>query len=256
MVKIKSKSEIEKMKVAGRYTYETLKVVGDAVRPGVTTRQLDKIAEHFIHSKGCTGSFKGYDDFPGTICASVNNVIIHGFPNDVPLKEGDVLSVDVGACYEGYHGDACRTFIVGGKTDEKTEKLVRVTRESFYKALEFAKEGYRISDISRAVQTHVEANGFSVLREFCGHGVGTELHEDPEVPNYVSRSRGIRLRAGMVIAIEPMVLAGKKETYIGDDDWAVITSDGENSAHYENTVLITKGAPVLLTLPEDCSDVG
>ncbi len=256
MVKIKSKSEIDKMRVAGRYTYETLKAVCEAVRPGVTTRQLDKVAEHYIHSKGCTGSFKGYGGFPGTICASVNDTVIHGFPDDVPLKEGDVVSVDVGACFEGYHGDACRTFIVGGRSDEKTEKLVRVTRESFYKALKFARSGYRISDISKAVQDHVEANGFSVLRNYCGHGVGSDLHEDPEVPNYVTRSRGIRLRPGMVIAIEPMVCGGKKDIYVDDNEWAVITCDGEKSAHYENTVLITSGDPVLLTLPDGCLDIG
>ena len=255
MVKIKSRSEIEKMKVAGRYTYETLKAVSEAVRPGVTTKQLDKIAEHYIHSKGCTGSFKGYGGFPGTICASVNETVIHGFPDDVPLKEGDVVSVDVGACYRGYHGDACRTFKVG-KVDEKTEKLVRVTRESFYEALKFARDGYRISDISRAVQNYVEANGFSVLRNYCGHGVGSELHEDPEVPNYVTRSRGIRLRPGMVIAIEPMVCCGKKDIYVADDEWAVITQDGEKSAHYENTVLITTGDPVLLTFPAGCDEIG
>lgn len=242
------------MRIAGRYTYETLKKVGEAVRPGVTTAQLDKIAEHFIHSKGCTGSFKGYGGFPGTVCASVNDTIIHGFPDDVPLKEGDVVSIDVGACYRGYHGDACRTFKVG-KVDANTEKLVRVTRESFFEALKFARDGYRISDISRAVQNYVESNGFSVLRNYCGHGVGAELHEDPEVPNYVTGSRGIRLRPGMVIAIEPMVCAGRKDVYVDDNEWAVITEDGENTAHYENTVLITTGDPVLLTLPEGCEEI-
>ena len=243
------------MKAAGRYTYETLKAVGEAVRPGVTTRQLDKIAEHYIHSKGCTGSFKGYDGFPGTICASVNDTVIHGFPDDVPLKEGDIVSVDVGACYQGYHGDACRTFKVG-KVDEETERLVRVTRESFFEALKFARDGYRVSDISRAVQNCVEAAGFSVLRNYCGHGVGSDLHEDPEVPNYLTRSRGIRLRAGMVIAIEPMVCGGKNDIYVADNEWAVITRDGAKSAHYENTVLITSGDPVLLTFPDGCDEVG
>lgn len=255
MVKIKSRSEIEKMKAAGRYTYETLKAVGEAVRPGVTTRQLDKIAEHYIHSKGCTGSFKGYDGFPGTICASVNDTVIHGFPDDVPLEEGDIVSVDVGACYQGYHGDACRTFKVG-KVDEETERLVRVTRESFFEALKFARDGYRVSDISRAVQNCVEATGFSVLRNYCGHGVGSDLHEDPEVPNYLTRSRGIRLRPGMVIAIEPMVCGGKNDIYVADNEWAVITRDGAKSAHYENTVLITSGDPVLLTFPDGCDEVG
>ncbi len=255
MVIIKSKSEIEKMKVAGRYTYGALKKVSEAVRPGVTTKQLDKIAENYIRSKGCTGSFKGYGGFPGTVCASVNDTVIHGFPNDVPLKEGDIVSIDVGACYRGYHGDACRTFKVG-RVDEKAEKLINVTRQSFFEALKFARDGFRISDISKAVQDYVELNGFSILRDYCGHGVGADVHEDPEVPNYVTRSRGIRLRPGMVIAIEPMVCGGKKDVFLDDNEWAVITQDGEKSAHYENTVLITSGDPVLLTLPNDCDDVG
>lgn len=254
MVIIKSKSEIEKMKVAGRITYETLKKVSEAVKPGVTTKELDLIAERYIKSQNCTGSFKNYNGFPGTICASVNDCVIHGFPDNKPLVEGDILSVDVGACFNGYHGDACRTFKVG-KVDPETDRLIKVTRESFFEGIKFAVEGYRISDISRAVQQHVESNGFSVLRNYCGHGVGANLHEDPEVPNYVTTSKGVRLRAGMVIAIEPMVCAGRKDIYVADDDWAVITQDGKNAAHYENTVLITKGEPVLLTLPKDFPEI-
>jgi len=248
VVILKSKSEIEKLRVAGRITYEALIEVSKAVRPGVTTNQLNKIAEDYILSKGCTCSFKGYGGFPAAICASVNDCIIHGFPDDTPLKEGDIVSVDVGACWHGYHGDAARTFKVG-KVDDETEKLVRVTRESFFKALEFAREGYRISDISRAVQTHAESNGFSVLRNYCGHGVGADMHEDPEIPNYVTHQKGIRLRAGMVIAVEPMICAGDKDVYVADNEWAVITKDGKNTAHYENTILVTKGDPVLLTFP-------
>lgn len=254
MVILKSKSEIEKMKVAGRITYETLKKVSEAIRPGVTTAQLDKIAEDYIASQGCTGSFKGYGGFPGTVCASVNDCIIHGFPSDIPLKEGDVVSIDTGACYKGYHGDACRTFIVG-ETSAETTRLVKVARESFFEALKFAKEGFRVSDISRAVQTYVESNGFSVLRNYCGHGVGADLHEDPEVPNYVTRQKGVKLRAGMVIAIEPMICEGDKEVYTADNDWEVITLDGKNTAHYENTVLITKDEPILLTLPSGSAEV-
>lgn len=242
------------MKVAGRITYETLKKVSQAVRPGVTTAELDKIAEDYIRSQGCTGSFKGYGGFPGTVCASVNDTVIHGFPNDVPLKEGDVVSIDCGACYHGYHGDACRTFKVG-KVDPEAERLIAVTRQSFFEALKYARDGYRISDISRAVQEYVEGNGFSVLRGYCGHGVGADLHEDPEVPNYVTRSRGIRLKPGMVIAIEPMVCGGAKDVYVGEDEWAIITKDGAKSAHYENTVLITTGDPVLLTFPPGCDEV-
>lgn len=249
MVILKSKSEIEKLKVAGRITYEALIEVSKAVRPGVTTNHLNKIAEEYILSKDCTCSFKGYGGFPAAICASVNDCIIHGFPDDTPLKVGDIVSVDVGACWHGYHGDAARTFKVG-KVDDETEKLIRVTRESFFEALKFAREGYRICDISRAVQNHAESNGFSVLRNYCGHGVGADMHEDPEIPNYVTHQKGVRLRAGMVIAVEPMICAGKKEVYVADNDWAVITEDGKNTAHYENTILITKGDPVLLTFPE------
>ena len=229
MVIIKSKSEIEKMKEAGRITYETLKEVSKAVKPGVTTMELDKIAEDYIRSRGCTGSFKGYGGFPGTVCASVNDTIIHGFPDNVPLKDGDIVSIDVGACFEGYHGDACRTFKVG-KVDSETERLIQVTRQSFFEALKFA-------------------------RGYCGHGVGADLHEDPEVPNYVTKSRGIRLRPGMVIAVEPMICGGSEDVYVADNEWAVITRDGKNTAHYENTILITAGDPVLLTLPDGFPEV-
>lgn len=247
MISIKSKSEIELMKIAGRITGETLKMVEEAVRPGVTTMELDRIAEKYIRSQGCTPSFKNYGGFPGSVCASVNDVIIHGFPSDRPLAEGDIVSIDVGACYKGYHGDAARTFTVG-KVAAETKRLIDVTKESFFKGIEFAMEGNRVCDISGAVQSYVEANGFSVLRDYCGHGVGSQLHEEPDVPNYIAKARGPRLRAGMVIAVEPMVNQGRKEYYIADNDWEVMTADGKLSAHYENTVLITNGEPVLLTL--------
>ena len=249
MVNIKSKSEIEKMRIAGRITYETLEAVREAVRPGVTTYELDKVAEKYIKSQGCTASFKGYGGFPGSVCASVNEVVIHGFPDHTPLKEGDIVSIDVGACYKGYHGDACRTFPVG-KISGEAQRLIDVTKQSFFEALQYAREGYRVSDLSAAVQKYVEANGFSVLRNYCGHGVGAKLHEDPEIPNYVTGRRGIRLRAGMCLAIEPMVLQGRKDVYVGENEWAVITKDGKLSAHYENSVLITPESPYLLTLPQ------
>lgn len=249
MVTIKSKSEIEKMKVAGKVTYGALKAVHDAIHPGVSTLELDRVAERYIKSQGCTCSFKGYAGFPGSICASVNDEIIHGIPDHRILHEGDIISIDVGACYHGYNGDACRTFGVG-KISEEAERLIRVTRQSFFEALSYAKEGYRISDLSRAVQEYIEANGFSVLRDYCGHGVGADMHEDPEIPNYVSHSRGIRMRAGMCLAIEPMVLEGAKEYYVADNEWTVHTKDGKLSAHYENSVLITGGEPFLLTLPD------
>ncbi len=249
MVTVKSKSEIEKMKVAGRVTYGALKAVKAAIRPGVTTLQLDKVAEEYIRAQGCIPAFKGYGGFPGTICASVNDEIIHGIPDHRELKEGDILCVDVGAIYQGYHGDAARTFGVG-KISAEAERLITVTRESFFQALAFAKEGYRISDISRAVQEHVEKNGFSVLRDYCGHGIGAKMHEDPEIPNYISNHRGIRLRPGVTIAVEPMVCQGKNEYFVTDNDWTVCTRDGKLGAHYENTILITDGEPMLLTLPE------
>lgn len=249
MVALKSKSEIEKMKKAGAVTYGALCTVRDAIHPGVTTKELDQVAERYIKSQGCTCSFKGYGGFPGSVCSSVNDEIIHGIPGNRVLNEGDIISIDVGACFEGYHGDACRTFGVG-EISEEAKRLIAVTRQSFFEALQFAKEGYRISDISRAVQEYVEANGFSVLRNYCGHGIGASLHEDPEVPNYVGGSRGIRIRPGMCLAIEPMVCQGRKEYYVDDTEWTVLTRDGKLSAHYENSVLVTNGEPFLLTMPD------
>lgn len=254
MVTIKSKSEIEKMKVAGIVTYGALKAVKEAVKPGVTTIELDRIAEKYIRSQGCTPGFKGYGGFPSSICASVNDEIIHGFPDNRVLKEGDIISVDVGAVYKGYNGDAARTFPVG-KVSEEAQRLIDVTRESFFEGLKNIKEGYRIHDISAAIQKHVEKNGFSVLRGYCGHGVGIEMHEDPEIPNYVTSSRGIRLKAGMCIAVEPMVCQFDHSVYIGDNDWTVITKDGGLTAHYENSVLVTNGEPYLLTLPTGEAEV-
>lgn len=254
MVTIKSKSEIEKMKVAGIVTYGALKAVKEAVKPGVTTIELDRIAEKYIRAQGCTPGFKGYGGFPSSICASVNDEIIHGFPDNRVLKEGDIISVDVGAVYKGYNGDAARTFPVG-KVSEEAQRLIDVTRESFFEGLRNIKEGYRIHDISAAIQKHVEKNGYSVLRGYCGHGVGIEMHEDPEVPNYVTSSRGIRLKAGMCIAVEPMVCQFDHSVYIGDNDWTVITKDGGLTAHYENSVLVTNGEPYLLTLPTGEAEV-
>ncbi len=249
MVTIKSKSEIEKMKFAGEVTYGALCAVEKVIAPGVTTAELDKVAEEYIKSKGCKASFKGYGGFTGSICASVNDEIIHGIPGSRVLKEGDIISVDVGACYKGYNGDAARTFGVGKISDE-AQRLIDVTRQSFFEALNFVKEGYRIGDISAAVQKYVEKNGFSVLRRYCGHGIGANLHEDPEVPNYVTSARGIRMRAGMCLAIEPMVCQFDYKTYTADNDWTVITTDGGLTAHYENSVLVTNGQPFILTMPQ------
>lgn len=249
MVTVKSKSEIEKMKVAGKVTYGALCAVKNAVKVGVTTKELDRIAEKYIRDNGCTPSFKGYGGFPSSACISVNDEIIHGFPSGRVLKEGDIVSVDVGACYMGYNGDAARTFGVGKISDE-AQRLIDVTRESFFEGLKLVRENNRIIDISRAIQNYVEKNGFSVLRDYCGHGVGAELHEDPEIPNYVTAARGIRIKPGMCLAIEPMVCQFDNRVYVADNDWTVITEDGGYTAHYENSVLVTNGAPYLLTLPE------
>ncbi len=250
MITIKSKYEIEFMKAAGRVTGETLKLLEELTKPGVSTIELDKAAEKYIRSQGCVPSFKGYGGFPGSVCASVNDEVIHGIPDKRILKEGDIVSFDVGACYKGYHGDAARTFGVGKISDE-AQRLIDVTRESFFEGIKFAKDGYRISDISGAIQKYVEDNGYSVLREYCGHGLGRELHEEPEIPNYVAPGRrGVRIRPGMCLAIEPMVNAGTREIYVADNDWTVLTQDGMLAAHYENSVLVTNGEPFLLTLCE------
>lgn len=248
MVTIKSKTEIELMKDAGKITAEALKAVEENIKPGITTLELDRIAEKHIRSCGAIPSFKGYGGFPASICTSVNDEIIHGIPSKRVLKEGDILSVDCGACYKGYNGDAARTFGVGKISDEAS-RLIDVTKQSFFEAIKFAAEGYRISDISSAVQMYVEENGFSVLRDYCGHGIGREMHEDPEIPNYVDKGqRGIRIRSGMCLAIEPMVFAGKKEYFVADNDWTVMSVDKSLGAHYENTVLVTSNGAMALTL--------
>lgn len=250
MVTIKSKTEIEYMKAAGRVTGETLKLLEESTKSGITTLELDKIAEKYIKSQGCTPSFKGYGGFPGSVCISVNDEVIHGIPDKRVLKEGDIVSFDVGACYKGYNGDAARTVGVGKITDE-AQRLIDVTRQSFFEGIKYAKDGFRISDISAEIQRVAEENGYSVLREYCGHGIGRNLHEEPEIPNYVDpKRRGIRIRPGMCLAIEPMVNQGSREIYVADNDWTVLTRDGKLAAHYENSVLITNGEPLLLTLCE------
>jgi len=248
MVTIKSKIEIEYMKEAGKVTGETLKLLESLAKPGVSTLELDRAAEKFIRDHGCTPSFKGYGGFPGSVCISINDEVIHGIPGKRKLCEGDIVSFDVGACYKGYNGDAARTVGVGEISGE-AQKLIDTTRESFFAGIEFAKEGFRISDISAEIQRVAENGGFSVLREYCGHGIGRELHEEPEIPNYFEKSRrGIRIRPGMCLAIEPMVNMGTKDIFVGDDEWTVYTADGKPAAHYENTVLITNNGPVCLTL--------
>jgi len=244
---IKSDMEIEYMRNAGRVVAETLAMLEKVIKPGITTAEIDKLAEEFIVSRGAKPSFKGYGGFPASICASVNDIVIHGFPSDRVLKDGDIISVDCGAILNGYHGDAARTFPVGNISD-KAQKLIDVTKESFFKGIEKATVGNRLTDISAAVQKHVESFGYSVVRDFVGHGIGRSLHEDPQVPNYGAAGKGPKLVQGMVLAIEPMVNIGSYKVKIKPDGWTVVTSDGSLSAHYENTVAITTNGPEILTL--------
>ncbi len=248
MITIKSKSEVEKMRLAGKITGDALKMLEQHIKPGVSTEELDKLAHKYFTSKGATPSFLNYAGFPKSICSSINEQVVHGIPNKhVILKEGDIISVDVGAYIKGYHGDAARTFAVG-KISEEAQRLIDVTRESFFKGIKYAKHGNKLGDVSSAIQEYVEKNGFSVVRDLVGHGIGKNLHEDPSVPNYGHAGRGVKLAAGMTIAIEPMVNAGTHEVQVLDDEWTVVSADGSLSAHYENTVLITPNECEILTL--------
>lgn len=249
MLTIKSAAEIEKMRAAGRIVGDTLKLMRDMVKPGVTTAELDKAAEAFIRSKNAVPSFLHYNGYPKSICTSVNAQVVHGIPGKYALKDGDIISIDVGAELNGYHGDAARTFFVGD-VEPKVRELVKVTRECFYEGMKFARPGYRISDIGQAIQNHAESHGYGVVRELIGHGIGTHMHEPPDVPNYYDHrtGRGIRLTKGMTIAVEPMINLGGKEVFVYDDGWTVEAKDSLPSAHYENTVVITDDEPQLLTL--------
>lgn len=248
MINIKTAREIELMKNAGRLVGETLKLLESQIRPGISTMALDKIAEEFIMEHGAIPSFKNYNGFPGSICASVNHVVIHGIPSKaVILKEGDIISVDCGALLQGFHGDAARTFRVG-QVSEEADRLIQITEESFFKGLEQAKVGQHLGDISVAIQKHIESNGFSVVRDFTGHGIGRDLHEAPSIPNYGTALRGPKLRAGMALAIEPMVNVGLYHVKVLEDNWTTVTRDGKLSAHYENTVIITEDGPLITTL--------
>lgn len=248
MIIIKNNSEIQKMMKSGKIVSRVLSVIGESVCPGMTTAQIDRIASRVIKESKATASFKGYGGFPASVCTSVNNQVIHGIPGDYRLAEGDILSVDVGAFYDGFHADAARTFAVGNISDD-AKRLVDVTEQSFFQALGVCRDGNRVSDISHAVQSYVEGNGFSVVRNFVGHGVGRNLHEEPEIPNYVSKnsSGSPRLTDGLTIAIEPMVNQGECDVSTLEDGWTVVTKDGSLSAHYENTIAVTKGEAVILT---------
>ncbi len=246
MIIVKSGKEIELMKDAGKIVAETHEVLREVVKPGITTRELDEIAEANIRKYNAEPSFKGYHGYTGSVCASINEEVVHGIPASRELKEGDIISIDIGAFYKGYHGDAAKTHGVGAISEED-KKLIEVTRQSFYEGIKFAKVGYRLSDISHAVQEHVEKNGFSIVRDFVGHGIGLKLHEDPQIPNYGPPGKGPRLQEGMVLAIEPMVNAGSYHIKILSDGWTAVTIDGKKSAHYEHTIAITGEEPFILT---------
>ena len=249
MIAIKNERQLEAMRKACKITAAARALAGAMVKPGVSTKQIDKAVYDYIVSQGAKPSFLGYNGFPGSICASVNNTVIHGIPGGYVLQEGDIVSVDVGAYYEGFHGDCAATFPCGKITAE-AQRLIDVTKQSFFEGIRFATRGHRVSDISHAIQTYVESNGFSVVRTFVGHGVGAQLHEEPEVPNFGKAGHGPRLLPGMTLAIEPMVNAGTHEVRILKDKWTTVTADGKLSAHYENTVLITDGEPEILTVAE------
>jgi methionyl aminopeptidase len=248
MIVIKSRREIACMRESGRIVARVIETLGAAIRPGVTTAELDALAEREIRRAGAVPAFKGYHGFPGSICVSVNDEVVHGIPGPRRLAAGDIVSVDVGAILNGYVGDGAHTFKVGRVTLE-AERLLEVTRRALDAGIAEARPGNRLSDISHAVQTVVEGAGFSVVRSYCGHGVGREMHEDPQVPNFGPPGRGPRLEAGMVLAIEPMVNAGRPEVEVDGNHWTVRTQDGALSAHFEHTVAITATGPEILTLP-------
>ncbi len=247
-ITIKTEKQINKMRRAGALLANTEALLAKAVVPGITTAYLDQLAEEYIRSHGGVPSFKGYGGFPATLCTSVNEEIIHGIPGSRVLKEGDILSIDMGCILEGYHGDMARTYAVGEISPE-AKKLIAVTKESFFEGITFAKEGNHLNDVGTAIQKYVEKNGFSVVREFVGHGIGTNMHEPPEIPNFKTLTQGIRLQKGMTLAIEPMVNMGDYKIRTLKDGWTVVTKDGTLAAHYENTILITDGDPEILTLP-------
>ena len=249
MIAIKNERELVSMRQACRITAAARALAGEMVRPGMNTRKIDKAVYDYIVSQGAKPSFLGYNGFPASACISVNSTVIHGIPGGYTLKEGDIVSVDVGAYYQGFHGDCAATFPCGAISAE-AQKLIDVTKQSFFEGLRFATRGHRVSDISHAIQTYVESNGYSVVRTFVGHGVGAQLHEEPEVPNFGSPGRGPRLVPGMTLAIEPMVNEGVCDVQVMKDGWTTVTADGKLSAHYENTVLITDGEPEILTVTE------
>ena len=249
MISIKNERELSCMRQACKITAAARALAGELVKPGVSTKAIDRAVHDYIVSQGAKPSFLNYNGFPASACISVNNVIIHGIPGGYILKEGDIVSVDVGAFYKGFHGDCAATYACGAISTE-AQRLIDVTKQSFFEGIKFATKGNRVQDISHAVQTYVESNGFAVVRDFVGHGVGRQLHEEPEVPNYGAPGRGPRLLPGMTIAVEPMVNVGTYQVKVLSAGWTTVTADGKLAAHYENTVLITDGEPEILTVTE------
>lgn len=248
MIIIKSDKEIEKMRKAGLIVADAHELVAEKIRPGITTLELDRIAEDYIRSQGAYPTFLNYQGFPKSICASINGQVVHGIPDHTRLEEGDIISIDLGATLDGFVGDAARTHAVGEISPE-AQRLIDVTRESFFRGIANAREGKRLSDISHAVQEYAEENGFSVVRDYVGHGIGRVMHEDPPIPNYGRAHRGPRLKRGMCLAVEPMINEGTYDVHVLPNDWTVVTDDGKLSAHYENTIVVTgEGDPEILTL--------
>ena len=246
MIVTKDQREIELMREAGRIVGLVHEKLKDYIRPGLTTSEINDFCDRVIREAGGTPSFLNLYGFPGSVCTSINEVVVHGIPDETVIKEGDIISVDVGACYKGYHGDSAWTYAVG-QISEEAAHLMKVTEESLYAGLAQVKPGNRLSDISHAVQVHLESNGCSTPRDYTGHGIGSEVHEDPAVPNYGAPGRGPRLKKGMTLAIEPMAHLGKKETEVLDDDWTVVTRDRSLAAHYEHTIVITEDGYEILT---------
>ena len=245
-ITIKTKDQVDKMRIAGGILADLIDILEEMIRPGITTDELDKVAEDFIRSRGAEPSFLGYGGYPKTLCTSVNEEIVHGIPSSRKLKNGDIISIDMGAYINGYHGDCARTYGVG-EISEADRKLIVVTQQSFFEGIKFAIAGNHLYEISAAVQAYAESFGFGVVRDYVGHGIGRNMHEDPSIPNFKQIGRGPKLQKGMVLAIEPMITAGSYKCKVLKDGWTAVTRDGSNAAHYENTVLITDGEPELLT---------
>ncbi len=247
MISIKSATQIDKMRESCKLTKELFLILEDKIKPGITTKELDTIAYNFYKKHGATPNFLNYNGYPATICASVNDEVVHGIPSKRELRDGDIISIDMGCILDGWHSDAARTFGVGKISDE-AQKLIEVTKESFFKGIEVVKHGVKLGDVSNTIQTFLEERGYGVVRDLVGHGIGRALHEEPEVPNFGKAGRGVRLASGMTLAIEPMVTAGDYHVNVLDDDWTVVTRDRSLAAHYENTVVVTREGCEILTL--------